>query len=87
VILLLLAKTEVRKSGTMYNIARKAHSTLQPLTKLLNFVSQAHNSKEHVIVIFCDLRKAFDTCDHELLLKNYPKLVFVELDLVGFVII
>jgi hypothetical protein len=58
---------------------RKAHSTLHPLTKLMNFVSQAHNSKEHVIAIFCDLR---NYC-----LISYINLVSVALNLVGFEII
>jgi Reverse transcriptase (RNA-dependent DNA polymerase) len=53
---------------------RKAHSTTHPLTKLLNFVAQANNDKEHLIAIFCDLSKAFDTCDHTLLLDKLYKL-------------
>jgi Reverse transcriptase (RNA-dependent DNA polymerase)/Endonuclease/Exonuclease/phosphatase family len=53
---------------------RKSHSTVHPLTKLLNFVAQANNSKEHVIAIFCDLRKAFDTCDHNILLDKLYKI-------------
>jgi hypothetical protein len=31
-------------------------------------MSKALNNKEHSIAIFCDLRKAFDSCDHEILL-------------------
>jgi hypothetical protein len=37
---------------------------------LLNKLTAALNEKKHSIVIFCDLKKAFDTCDHEILLQK-----------------
>jgi Reverse transcriptase (RNA-dependent DNA polymerase) len=49
---------------------RKEHSTIHPLTKFLNFITKAFNDKEHCIAIFCDLRKAFDTVDHKILLTK-----------------
>jgi len=48
---------------------RTAHSTTHPATHLMNFISEAFNNKQHVAAIFCDLSKAFDTCDHNILLK------------------
>jgi hypothetical protein len=40
----------------------------------MNFISNAFNKKEHALAIFCDLRKAFDTVDHSILLKKLHKL-------------
>ena len=49
---------------------RKKHSTFHPIIHLLNNVTTASNSNKYSIAIFCDLRKAFDTVDKEILLKN-----------------
>ena len=49
---------------------RKAHNTAHPMTHLLNKVTKALNNKEFAIAIFCDLQKAFDTCDHQILRKK-----------------
>jgi len=49
---------------------RKSHSTLHPLVHFLNKISEAKNKNKYTIAIFCDLRKAFDTVDHQILLKK-----------------
>jgi hypothetical protein len=53
---------------------RPGHSTLHPMTLLLNKVTKALNDKKHSIIIFCDLKKAFDTCNHSILLNKLSKL-------------
>ena len=53
---------------------RKKHSTTHPLVHFMNFVSNAFNKKHHVISIFCDLRKAFDTVNSKILFKKLFKL-------------
>jgi hypothetical protein len=61
---------------------RKGHSTTHPLVHFMNHISTASNEKKHTIAIFCDLRKAFDTVDHNILFKKLYKLGVrcVELD-------
>jgi hypothetical protein len=61
---------------------RKAHSAVHPMVNMMNFVSRALNKKETAIAIFCDLRKAFDTVNHDILLKKMHKMGIqgVELD-------
>ena len=49
---------------------RPNHSTAHAMTLLLNKISQSINSKKHTLIIFCDLQKAFDTCNHNILLKK-----------------
>ncbi len=56
-------------SGSQFGF-RSGHSTIHPMVHFVNHVSTALNNKEHTIAIFCDLRKAFDSCDHKILLKK-----------------
>jgi hypothetical protein len=49
---------------------RPGHSTVHPMTLFANHVSKALNEKEHTIAVFCDLRKAFDSCNHQILLSK-----------------
>ncbi len=53
---------------------RKKHSTIHPMVQFTNFISNALNKKEHAIALFCDLRKAFDTVDHDILIKKLKKI-------------
>jgi hypothetical protein len=50
----------------------------------MNFVSEKLEKKQHVIAIFCDLRKAFDCCDHSILLKKLCKLGIKDVELNWF---
>jgi hypothetical protein len=46
---------------------------VHPLTHFLNNISDSLNNKKHTIAIFCDLRKAFDTCNHDILIAKLNK--------------
>jgi len=52
---------------------RPKHSTVHPMIHLTNFLSNSINEKKHSIAIFCDLKKAFDCCDHSILLSKLEK--------------
>ena len=53
---------------------RKKHSTIHPLIHFIDHVSSALDKKEHTLAIFCDLRKAFDTVNHQILISKLHKL-------------
>ena len=50
----------------------------------MNFVSEAFNKKHHVISIFCDLRKAFDTVNHNILYSKLSNLGIRNIELLWF---
>ena len=52
---------------------RSGHSTAHPMVHFLNKITDALNNKKHTIAIFGDLKKAFDTCDHQILLSKLKK--------------
>jgi hypothetical protein len=53
---------------------RPKHSTSHPMLDILNKASNALNNKKHMLIIFCDLKKAFDTCDVDVLLRKLGRL-------------
>ena len=63
---------------------RKKHSTSHPIIHLLNKVTEASNKRKVSLAIFCDLRKAFDTVDKEILLKKMQKCGITNLELNWF---
>ncbi len=54
------------------------------MTLILNKLTQSLNQKQHSIVIFCDLQKAFDTCNHEILLNKLSNIGITGIELHWF---
>ena len=52
---------------------RSGHSTTHPMVHFLNKISESLNKKKHTVAIFCDLKKAFDTCNHTILLSKLKR--------------
>ena len=49
---------------------KKGHSTYMPLTIIIDKIVEALDNHEHVMVLYLDLAKAFDTVDHNILLNK-----------------
>ena len=49
---------------------RKNHSTIETVSTLVNFISEAKNKKEYSIAVFLDLSKAFDSVNHFFLIDK-----------------
>jgi hypothetical protein len=45
-------------------------SAEQNLIQIVNYISDALNDNMYCVGIFLDLKKAFDVCSHEILLKK-----------------
>ena len=50
---------------------RMGKSTTQAVTKLLSYINKAYHDKEYCVCFFLDLRKAFDTINHEVMFKKF----------------
>jgi hypothetical protein len=63
---------------------RSKHSTVHPMLDLVNNAAKALNKKKIFLILFCDLRKAFDTCNIPILLKKLSKLGILGAELAWF---
>ena len=63
---------------------RSEHFTSHPMIHFLNKITEALNAKRHTISIFCDLKKAFDTCNHDILFSKLEKYRIKNTELLWF---
>ncbi len=63
---------------------RPLHSTVHPMILFNNYVTKAFNNKKHTLAVFCDLRKAFDTVNHKVLLRKMEKIGIRNTELLWF---
>jgi len=52
-------------------------STEQNLIQIVNYITEAINQDMYCVGVFLDLKKAFDVCSHEILLKKIKKMGIV----------
>ena len=52
---------------------RRAHSTEDALIKFADKVQKELAENKHVVSIFVDVSKAFDSCDHEILINKIKR--------------
>jgi Reverse transcriptase (RNA-dependent DNA polymerase) len=50
----------------------------------MNHVTSSLEKKQQTVAIFCDLRKAFDCCDHDILIRKLKKLGLCDLTINWF---
>ena len=63
---------------------RAGHSTSHPMVHFLNKITDALNKKKHAVAIFCDLKKAFNTCNHNILFCKLSKYGILGIELEWF---
>ena len=63
---------------------RRDHATVHPMIHFVNHISTALEKKEHTVAIFCDLRKAFDCVNHDILLIKLQKMGIQNNELLWF---
>ena len=66
----------IDKEDIIYNFQfgfRKSHSTNHAIINLVEKVNQALDSSEVLVGLFLDLKKAFDTVDHKILVDKLFK--------------
>jgi hypothetical protein len=56
------------------SLALGLHTTVHPMSLLLNKLSTAINDKNTLLLSFVTFKKAFDTCNHSILLNKLHKL-------------
>ena len=66
-------------SSSQYGFFRSNMSTSQALLELVEEITSSLDNKKYSVGIFIDLKKAFDTIDHDILAKKYISMVFVAL--------
>ena len=59
-------------------------STSHALLQLVEEITSSLNNNEYSVGIFIDLKKDFDTIDHDILAKKYISMVYVALHTNGY---
>ena len=78
----------INRHGLLYQFGfRKGKSTHMALIRLIDKITEALDQGDIVIGIFLDFSKAFDTVDHDILLKNWNYMVYKILLWNGLIVI
>ena len=59
-------------------------STVHPMIHFMNKITNALENKWQTIAIFCDLRKAFDLCNHNILIRKLGRMGLSGVELLWF---